>query len=158
MLIGMWVVLLLLLTLFFNEWLEREHNPNREVRIQQNADGQREVVLKRNRYGHYVATGAINGHSVTFLLDTGATDIAIPAHLREQLGLQQGAPITFYTANGIARGYRTRVDSVRLGNIHLRDLPASLNPNVQDDEVLLGMSFLKHLEFTQRDDTLILRQ
>jgi aspartyl protease family protein len=64
----------------------------------------------------------------------------------------------FYTANGVARGYGTEVREVRIGDIALHDLPASINPNVHDDIVLLGMSFLKKIEFTQRDDTLILRQ
>ena len=157
MLIGMWIVLLLLLTMFFGDWLERERNPNRQVQIHQSNEGGRQVVLERNRQGHYVANGRINGQTVTFLLDTGATDIAIPAHLGNELGLERGAPVMFQTANGLAQGYRTRLDSVQLGHITLHDLPASLNPNMQLDEVLLGMSFLKHVEFIQRGDTLILR-
>jgi aspartyl protease family protein len=158
MVLAMWLILLGMLTLFFNNHLEKQHNPNQQVMKRELPDGEREVVLERNRYGHYVASGLINGQPVVFLLDTGATDISVPAHLAQQLGLQKGPRLTFQTANGIAYGYATRLDSVTLGNIRLTQLPASINPNVRDDEVLLGMSFLKHLEFSQKGNTLTLRQ
>lgn len=158
MVFAMWIVMLALLTLFFNKYLGDQQNPNQQVIQRETADGIREVVLERNRYGHYVANGRINGQEVTFLLDTGATDIAIPARVARRLDLQRGRQITFQTANGAARGYATRLQSVSLGNIQLTDLDASINPNVDHDEVLLGMSFLKHLEMTQKGRTLTLRQ
>ena len=92
------------------------------------------------------------------MLDTGATDISIPAGLAQELGLQRGATIYFQTANGPAAGYSTVLDSVAIGHIRLRDVRASINPNVQDLDILLGMTFLKHLEFTQRGNSLTLRQ
>ena len=158
MVFAMWLIILGLLTLFFNNYLEKQHNPNQQVMSRELGDGEREVVLERNRYGHYLANGQINGQPVVFLLDTGATDISIPAHLARRLNLREGRPLTFQTANGLARGYATRLDSVSLGNIRLTDLPASINPNVEQDEILLGMSFLKHLEFNQKGNTLTLRQ
>lgn len=158
MVFAMWLVLLALLTLFFDKYLGDQINPNQQVVQRQTAEGVREVVLERNRYGHYVASGQINGQPVTFLLDTGATDIAIPENVANRLGLAKGRSISFHTANGIARGYTTRLDSVGLGNIRLTDLPASINPNVNTDEILLGMSFLKHLEMNQKGNTLTLRQ
>ena len=158
MLFGFWILLLLMLGIFFHNWLEGERNPNQRVESRITAEGASEVVLQRNRYGHYNVTGLINGREVEFLLDTGATDIAIPADVADELGLQRLHQVQFYTANGIARGYATRLDSVRIGAIVLHDLKASINPNVDDHIVLLGMSFLKHIEFTQRGDTLILRQ
>lgn len=158
MLFGFWALLLLMLGIFFHNWLESERNPNQRVESRMSAEGAREVVLKRNRYGHYNLTGLINGREVEFLLDTGATDISIPADVAGELGLRKLHEVQFYTANGIARGYATRLDKVRIGDIQLHDLKASINPNVDDHIVLLGMSFLKHIEFTQRGDTLILRQ
>ncbi|MDZ7805050.1 retropepsin-like aspartic protease family protein [Thiohalophilus sp.] len=158
MVFAMWLVLLALLTLFFDKYLGDQQNPNQQVVQRQAADGSREVVLKQNRYGHYVANGKINGQEVTFLLDTGATDIAIPENVANRLGLERGRQVTFQTANGLARGYATRLDSVSLGHIRLTDLPASINPNVSGDEILLGMSFLKQLELNQKDNILTLRQ
>ena len=68
-----WVALLVVLTLFFQDKLLDRVNPNRDVQSSRGEDGRIEVVLERNRMGHYVADGSINGVSVTFLLDTGAT-------------------------------------------------------------------------------------
>lgn len=158
MVIGMWIIVLWLLTAFFSEWYEREHNPNRNIATMVTDDGVRKVVLQRNRKGHYVSSGYINGQPVTFMLDTGASDISIPAGLARQLGLKKGAPLYFNTANGTIIGYSTSLNSVSIGDITLNTVRASINPNVGDMDVLLGMTFLKHLEFTQRGDTLTLRQ
>lgn len=156
--LGFWLLLLALLAFIFDNWLDKVRNPNQQVMSQVDQSGVREVVLQRNRYGHYNLTGRINGHEVEFLLDTGATDISIPDSVARKIGLKRLYAMQFQTANGIARGYATRVKEVQVGNIVLHDLPASINPNVDDDIILLGMSFLKHIEFTQRGDTLILRQ
>ncbi|MBI1422604.1 MAG: TIGR02281 family clan AA aspartic protease [Gammaproteobacteria bacterium] len=158
MYIGFWILLLVFVAMFFSRWLDHQRNPNQQVASRIDGDGVREVVLKRNRMGHYNVTGDINGHSVEFMLDTGATDIAIPASIATDLGLQRLGRMQFETANGIAEGYATRLHEVRVGNIVLHDLAASINPNMNDDIVLLGMSFLKKIEFTQRGDSLILRQ
>lgn len=78
--------------------------------------------------------------------------------MAERLGLQHGAPIIISTANGRATGHRTRLDSLRLGDIELRDVAALIAPGMDGDEVLLGMSALKQLEFSQKGGTLVLRQ
>jgi aspartyl protease family protein len=156
MVIAAWIGVLLLASLYFNKVLERQHNPNQQLAAR-TADHS-PVVLKRNRFGHYVASGTINNQAVVFMLDTGASDVSIPAAMADRLGLRRGPATTYDTANGPIVAYRTTLDQVRLGGILLRDIPASINPAVRDDQVLLGMSFLKHLEFTQRGDTLTLRQ
>ncbi|RFA31165.1 aspartyl protease [Alkalilimnicola ehrlichii] len=158
MFIAMWILVLLLLTGGFNYWLEGQQNPNRNPGGETLVDGTREVTLQRNRYGHYIATGRINGEAVTFMLDTGASDISIPGRIAERLGLERGAPQQYRTAAGIITGYRTQLEQVELGPIALEDVRASINPHMDADEILLGMSFLKHLEFTQRGDRLTLRQ
>lgn len=158
MLLVFWALLLLLLFFFFQAMLERAANPNREVLTAVNAQGIKEVELQRNQQGHYLATGAINGYAVTFLLDTGATDVAISGDLARQLGLQGGALIHSQTAAGTVIARATRLERVALGEIELHDVPASILEEMEGEEVLLGMSFLKQLEFTQRGETLILRQ
>lgn len=152
-----WVVFLVLLTLLFNNWLENQHNPNDNVVTATDDTGMVEVILERNRYGHYVANGEINGLAVTFLLDTGATDISIPVSIAARLELTKGAPRHYQTANGTIVTYATRLDSVRLGGIERRDVRAHINPGMQRGEVLLGMSFLQHLEMVQRGERLTLR-
>lgn len=157
----MWVLAwgagLLLATHFFGNWEDRQHNPNQTPQSV-HGNGFVEVSLASSRQGHYVVNGQIDGHDVTFLLDTGATQVAIPSAVAEQLGLQRGAPIIISTANGRATGHRTRLDSLRLGDIELRDVAALIAPGMDGDEVLLGMSALKQLEFSQKGGTLVLRQ
>lgn len=153
-----WVVLFGLAVFFFTDVLERQNNPNRSVESRQGADGSREVVLQRNKYGHYVTSGKINGKPVTFMLDTGATGVAIPSSVAQQLGLQRGRAFQTQTANGIGKSYAVTLDNVSVGEIQLQRVSAGITPGLLDDEILLGMSFLKHIEFTQRGDTLILRQ
>ncbi len=157
MIVAMWIGVLLVLTMGFGNWLERERNPNRQL-SSRTSGGVREVALRRNREGHYVASGTINGHPVVFLLDTGASDVSVAQDLARQLGLRRGAPLTMQTAGGLVTGYATRLDSVRLGDIEQRGVRASINPQAVDDQVLLGMSFLRHLEMIQQGDTLTLRQ
>lgn len=157
MVIAMWLIALGLATAYFNSWYEQQHNPNQAVNQRQLDNGGTEVVLKRNRQGHYVTNGLINGQSVIFMLDTGASDISIPANIAKRLNLKRGRQLVYQTANGPATGYATRLDSVAIGNIELINIRASINPNVDDNEILLGMSFLKHLEFSQRGDQLTLR-
>nr|WP_178114088.1 TIGR02281 family clan AA aspartic protease [Pseudomonas sp. SST3] len=157
MLVLAWGAGLLLATRFFGDWEQSRFNPNREPVSVVRGD-QIEVRLESNIQGHFVADGLINGEPVTFLLDTGATDVAIPAEQAERLGLPRGAPVALQTANGQTTGYRTMLDSLTLGDIVLHDVRALIAPGFGGEQVLLGMSALKQLEFTQRAGTLVLRQ
>ncbi|MFT0865027.1 TIGR02281 family clan AA aspartic protease [Pseudomonas sp. CAM1A] len=152
-----WAAAMFLATRFFGQWEERQQNPNSVVQSEQ-GDGFVEVRLLSNGQGHFVADGAINGRRVHFMLDTGATDVAIPEALARDLGLARGAAVQLSTANGRTQGYRTRLDSLQLGDIHLRDVRALVVPGLDGQGVLLGMSALKQLEFTQRGGTMLLRQ
>lgn len=153
-----WLLLLGLLTLFFNQKLELGENPNPEPESRITAEGDREVRLQRNRNGHYVASGYINDVPVEFLLDTGASDVSVPEHLARRLRLEKGVQQQYSTANGTAVAWRTVIDRIRLGSIERRNVLASIHPGIPDDTILLGMSFLKHLEFSQQGEQLILRQ
>ena len=157
MVFGMWLGLLGLLTLFFYNWQQNESNPNQSIYSKVNRQGNVEIILEANRQGQYIANGFINSTPVTFLLDTGANDVSIPAHIAKKIGLNKGHKIRFETANGIAYGYKTRLDKVALGEIELKNISASINPNVTFDEILLGMSFLKHLELLQKNNSITLR-
>ena len=152
-----WAAALFLATRFFGQWEDRQLNPNSAVQSS-HGEGFIEVSLLANGQGHFVADGAINGRGVHFMLDTGATDVAIPEALARDLALQRGAPVMLSTANGRTEGYRTRLDSLQLGDIHLREVRALVVPGLDGQTVLLGMSALKQLEFTQRGGTMLLRQ
>lgn len=158
MIMAMWILLMLLLGYMFDHILDQQYNPNQNLQTLNPSAGVVELELKRNRYGHYVSSGQINGHAVTFMLDTGASDVSIPADTAHKIGLKQGRELIYQTANGPARVYATEIDEVALGGLKLNNIRATINPNVKNEDILLGMSFLKHLEFTQRGDSLTLRQ
>lgn len=151
-----WLLVLGLMWIAAEDYLERRDNPNRHLQV--SAAGEAELTLQRNRAGHYVLPGTINGQPVTFLLDTGATQVSVPAHLASTLGLAPGATHQVLTANGTVAVRATRIDQLAFGPFRLTDVRAHLNPGMRDDQVLLGMSVLRHLEFTQRGNILILRQ
>ncbi|WP_295888671.1 TIGR02281 family clan AA aspartic protease [uncultured Thiohalocapsa sp.] len=157
MLIAAWVVGLALLVLLFQSHLERQHNPNPDPTLRLDAAGVPTVVLQRNRMGHYVTGGTINGEPVTFLLDTGATAVALPLTLARRLELALLPGGMSKTANGLVRTWSTRLDSVDVAGLTAHDVRAVVMPNMPGDEVLLGMNYLKRFELIQRGNTLTLR-
>ena len=152
-----WIIFLLILMSVFDYLISQRNNPNQNIITMVNGAA-KEIELQRNPYGHYVAAGTINSVAVIFLLDTGASDIAIPESLADKIGLTKGPAITVKTANGNARAYRTHLQSVALGEIGLQDLNATILTNITGEEVLLGMNFLKHFEIIQKGRTLTIRQ
>lgn len=156
MIYSAWILLLVILTYGFNNYLDQQNNPNQELKTEWNAQSPK-VKLLRNRYGHYLANGKINNIPVTFLLDTGATLISIPSSIAEKLNLKKGIATQSRTANGSITVYNTRLDSVSLGAIKLTNIRASINPHMSGEEILLGMSFLKHLEISQKGNELTLK-
>jgi aspartyl protease family protein len=157
MVFAAWALLAGLLTMVFSNVLQRQHNPNQQVQIAPGSNGVKEIVLQRNRLGHYVATGLINGSEVEFLLDTGATNVAIPQRVAVDLGLTRGPAIMTYTANGVVQTYATTLDHVALGSISATGVAANINPHMTGNQILLGMSFLKRFELLQRGDQLTIR-
>lgn len=152
-----WIIALALLTWIFGNWEENQFNPNQNPEYS-STEQVNEVKLDRNRYGHYLANGYINDQKVTFFVDTGATAVAVPGNLQYKLGLEAGQAHWVSTANGNAKAYATLIDKLVIGNIELTNIRASINPSMEGEEILLGMTVLKHLEFTQKGDELTLRQ
>ncbi|WP_448565688.1 retropepsin-like aspartic protease family protein [Thalassotalea ganghwensis] len=153
-----WAIVLGLLVFVFQSMLDYQFNPNQQPEYRLTADGNAEVTLTQNRQGHYLTSGRINGTPVTFLLDTGATQVSIPAHIAEQLHLEVIGQGIANTANGTVRIYQTRIDELSFGNIYLYDVAAHINPGMKTNEILLGMSALKKVEFSQTGNQLILRE
>jgi len=152
-----WLIFLAMLFGVFDHLVSQRNNPNQNIVTTLNGP-QKEIILTRNAYGHYVSSGTINNHDVVFLLDTGATDIAIPESIAEQIGLIKGREVYIKTANGNAIAYRSQLNSVAIGEIKLYDLNATILTSMTGKEILLGMNFLKHFEITQKGKTLTIRQ
>ncbi|MGH1461322.1 MAG: retropepsin-like aspartic protease family protein [Neptuniibacter sp.] len=148
-----WVILLALLYQFFDDQVEEKYSPNKNLLTNNSSV----VVLKRNRSGHYVAPGKINGTEVTFLLDTGATTVSVPSNIADKIGLKYGHRQQVGTANGMIDVYSTELDAVQLGGITLNNIRGHINPHMDNSTVLLGMSFMRDLEITQKGDFLTLK-
>jgi len=121
------------------------------------SNGASMVVLEQQRSGHYVAEGEINGQAVTFLVDTGATDVALPESVARALGLEFGPRVRVMTAAGPSTAWMTRLNEVKVGGIRRTNVRASITSG-EFDGVLLGMSFLKHYSLQQQDGKLIIKQ
>jgi len=134
-----WIIFLAMMFGLFDYLVEQRNNPNQNIVT--TVDGrQKEIVLQRNAYGHYVSNGTINGNSVVFLLDTRTSDIAIPASVAEEIGLHKGREVMIKTANGNARAYRTRLESVAIGEIELYDLNATILTNITGREDMIELA------------------
>jgi aspartyl protease family protein len=105
--------------------------------------GGNRIVLPADSRGHYMTQGAINGRAVTFMLDTGATSIALSAAdaRAHRPGLQQGPAVQMNTANGVSQGYKLRLQSVRVGDVEVYDIDAVVSQQPMPF-VLLGNSFI----------------
>jgi len=153
-----WIFALALLVFFFQDVLDKQWDPNKDPQISLSSQGKAEVKLQQNRQGHYVVHGEINEMPVVFLLDTGATQVSIPAHIAEELQLTGSRESRVNTANGTTTVYQTKLQQLSIGNIYLYDVSAHINPSMQSNQILLGMSALKRVEFSQVGKQLILRE
>lgn len=117
------------------------------------------VVLTADGQGHFLANGSINGQSMRFLVDTGASFVSLGAAdaRRARIDLSDASPAMTQTANGMARVWRVRLGSVKVGNITLRDVEATVHEHDMPI-VLLGMSFLNRMEMRRDGTTLTLVQ
>jgi aspartyl protease family protein len=133
-------------------------NPNQNLISRKTEDGHIEVTIHANYMNAYMLKGQINGQSVEFLLDTGATAVAIPERIALSLGLKpKGRRQMVQTANGETEMFETELDTLQIGDLMLRFTPAIINPSDKGNVALLGMSALKHFEITQKNGVLVLR-
>lgn len=121
--------------------------------------GARTVKLKADARGHFVGDGAINRQSVRFLVDTGASLTTLSRKEARRIGLSYsgGASVRTMTANGAINGWRVDLDSVRVGNVTVRDIEAVV---IDTDlpVVLLGMTFLDRFDMERTGSTLVLER
>ena len=106
------------------------------------------VTLYADSHGFFHADGSINGVAVTFLVDTGANTVALNSATAKRAGIDftKGRPGTARTASGYARMYALKLDTVKIGEIVLRNVEAGVIDGPQPEVPLLGMSFLSALD------------
>ena len=149
-----WLLILVMLTYGFNAYLEQRDHPNAQLTL---ATGVDQVRLIADRKGQYRAPGAINGEPVLFVVDTGATYVSLSDALARELSLTREGKRFALTANGRVPVDLTQLNEVQLGGLSMRNVPAMIVPELDRQIVLLGMSFLKHLEIQQSSGQLTLR-
>ena len=150
-----WVVLIAAATHLFGDWDSRKTNPNQQL-VSHTRGSATEIELQANRQGHYLANGPINNQSLTFILDTGATTVSVSESIAQKAGLTRGRPGLARTAAGTVNVWSTSIQELQLGDITFNNVPGSINPSMDPDMVLLGMSVLGQLNFSQESGVLTL--
>ncbi|MCF6322429.1 MAG: TIGR02281 family clan AA aspartic protease [Rhizobiaceae bacterium] len=126
------------------------------------ASGRNQITLIRNANGHFNARGTVQGESVTFLVDTGATDIVLSNEDAARAGidvtqLRYNIPVS--TANGMTTSARQNVDRLSIGPIALDNVTVMISRKGDLEGSLLGMNFINRLRsFEIRGDRMILTQ
>jgi aspartyl protease family protein len=113
----------------------------------------------RDGNGMFRTIGSINGYPVNFLIDTGASIIAMNSNEAERLGIRyllDGQPTMVSTASGNVNAYNVRLDNVAVGQIKLTDLQAVVIEGTHPEIVLLGMSFLSQLNVKNENEVMML--
>ena len=108
-----------------------------------NSSSSSSVTLSADARGHFISDGQINGGSVRFVLDTGATVVSMSSADAQRLGInyRNGPRVQLSTANGVAGAWQVKLDTVRVGDITPDNVDAVVMES-QSMPVLLGMSFL----------------
>lgn len=125
------------------------------------ANNSRSVTLTRGNNGHFQTEASVDGRRINFLVDTGATTIALRESDAARLGIHPAArdyTIRSQTANGVIYGARTELNRVEVGEVTIHNVVAIVLPDEALGQNLLGMSFLSRLHWEQRNGKLILEQ
>jgi aspartyl protease family protein len=113
------------------------------------------IVIPASPGGHFITSGAINGRSVRFMVDTGATLVSLSQAEAERIGLswRNGRPAMMQTANGQAPAMLVTLTTLRVGDVELSNVPAVVVPAAMP-MVLLGNSFLSRLQMQRNNDVM----
>jgi len=123
------------------------------------ADGAGKVIMTADNQGHFYTTGTVNGVSVRFLVDTGATMISLGASDARRIGLDfnRGQKGMTQTANGQSVVSKIQLDTVRIGDVTLHNVDALIH-QTEMPMALLGMSFLNRMEMQRDGSTMSLKK
>lgn len=125
------------------------------------APAENEVKIPRNNAQQYLTSATINGHSTLVMVDTGANTVALSSSAAGALGIdfrKQGTPTQVGTAGGIRNGYTVNLDRVEIGGIAVNYVPAIVIEGDSPQYVLLGATFLQHVNMRQENGIMYLRQ
>jgi aspartyl protease family protein len=119
-----------------------------------------EIRIASGQGGHYQTKGLINGMPVDFLVDTGATSIAMNYIEANRLGIdyRAGTPIAVSTANGTITAFLVTLSSVSVGNIVIHQVPAAVSSTDSPSIILLGNSYLSKVDFKIDQGVLVLKE
>lgn len=131
-----------------------------DVSVQMKAPSDSIVRIQKDEQGMYRVAGKINEQDVKFLVDTGATQMAMNRSQAQALKIELPADnkIQVETASGKAQAYQINLRSVKIGDITVYDIPAVVVDGEAPAEVLLGMSFLKRVEMKDQNSVLELKR
>ncbi|MFC4622522.1 TIGR02281 family clan AA aspartic protease [Comamonas nitrativorans] len=116
------------------------------------------LQIERHRDGHFYVDGSINGQPVRFMVDTGATYIAVTDALAERAGLHGGEAVQFATANGTRMGRLVRAERITAGPLAVDNLTVGTGyTGKSEQDALLGQNFLRQFDVLMRGDALELR-
>lgn len=124
-----------------------------------NAPSKQQVSIARGLGGHYWVAGSVDGHPMQFMVDTGATSLAINEQDAKRLGLDyrvKGRPMLASTANGTAKGWKLSVDRVKIGSLEVLGVDTVVLEGDALGEALLGMSFLNRVRWREEQGVLVL--
>lgn len=117
-----------------------------------------ELVIPRQRDGHFHVLGEVNRQPVSFLVDTGASHVSVSEVLASQARLPAGQSITLSTANGQRPGQLVRNVPVLAGHLAINDTTVIVGlAGMRPEQALLGQAFLKHFDIEIRRDEMVLR-
>jgi aspartyl protease family protein len=144
-----WCAVMGLLYLLMTHYLKPK-----QAEVRANGD----LVIERSQDGHFYATGTLNGKSARFLVDTGATVVAVGEQFSQEAGIVGGTPTTFQTANGVSQGRVVNDVEVAIGPLRVSNVRVGVGLRLgQDNDVLLGQSFLSKFDVLMNKDQLVLR-
>ena len=142
------------------ERLERQLDGRVHAAVKQRDTGE-DVLIYRDSTGMFKTVGSINGLPVKFLVDTGASSVAMNSAQARRLGIDyhvEGDLIYVTTASDVVPAYRVKLNIVKVGSIQLRNVTGVVIESAQPAEVLLGMTYLSRVEMINQGNRLILRR
>ncbi len=118
-----------------------------------------QLSIARGNNGHYQVAGSIEGHPVQFLVDTGATSVAMNEAQARRLGIDyrlKGLPMKASTAGGTVNAWRVKFDRIKVGSLEVLGVEGAVIEGEAPVEVLLGMSFLNRVRWREEQGVLML--
>ncbi|MGG2398631.1 TIGR02281 family clan AA aspartic protease [Pseudomonas sp. SH1-B] len=141
------------------EGVERAYPLSREYSAGFAEPVRKRLSIAKGIGGHYWVAGSVNGQTIQFLVDTGATSVALnDAHAR-RLGIDYrvtGRPLQVSTASGVTRGWRVSLDRVKVGDLEVLGVDAVVLEGSAPSDALLGMSFLGRVGWREEQGMLVL--